>query len=194
MKELNFREQAFVALYLESFVARDAARKACYSDAVADVHAHKWVSLTSCPRNKQHVYDTIQAAVDAKYGEDVVDSSWVLKRARLLADFNISAFVRVGVDKKAVYDFSTASDDDWYCISEYTVDQLSKGGKDDKYDVERTKIKGHCKLRALELVGKHVSVQAFKDNVDISGQLTQVIMTPEEYKKARQEVLASDDC
>jgi len=194
MKELNYQEQAFKALYLQSFNATQAAIEAGYAESVAKHQAYKWVGITSCPVNKVHLRNAIQSAIEAAYPDNVVDSAWVLKRARLLADFNISAFIKVVGDKKAVYDFSTASDDDWYCISEYTVDQLSKGGKDDKYDVERTKIKGHCKLRALELVGKHVSVQAFKENVDISGQLTQVIMNADEYKKARQEVLADDDC
>jgi len=194
MKELNFQEQAFKALYLQSFNATQAAIGAGYAESVAAHQAYKWVGITSCPVNKIHLRNAIQADIDAAYGEDVVDSAWVLKRARLLADFNISAFITTDDYGNAVYDFSGASDDDWYCISEYTVDQINKGFGDDKYDVERTKIKGHCKLRALELVGKHVSVQAFKENVGLTGHITQVSMTVDEYKKARQEMLADDNC
>lgn len=183
-KELNFREQAFKALYLQSFNATQAALGAGYAESVAAHQAYKWVGITSCPVNKVHLRDAIQADIDSAYPEDVVDSAWVLKRARLLADFNINTFVKVGANKKAVYDFSEASHDDWYCISEYTVDQISKGGSDDIYDVERTKIKTHCKLRALELVGKHVSVQAFKDQVEHTGaiamEITRTVVDPDD--------------
>jgi hypothetical protein len=103
--------------------------------------------------------------VNEKMSDDVIDNAWVLKRASMLANFNISAFIVVGDDGQAYYDFSTATDEDWYCISEYTADQVIKGSGDNKYEVDRVKIKTHCKIKALELVGRHVNVQAFKDNV-----------------------------
>ena len=195
MKELNFQEQAFKALYLQSFVARDAARKAGYSDSVSDNHAWSWVSITGCPINKIHLRDAIQADIKEAYGDEIVDSAWVLKRARLLADFNISKFLITVGGRDAAYDFSGATVDDWYCIEEYTTEQsyrAAAGGE--PVPVDKMKIKAASKIQALKLVGQHVDVQAFRENVDISGQLTQVTMTADEYKKARQEVLASDDC
>lgn len=115
-----------------------------------------------------------QALIDAEalkevnermQNDAVIDNAWVLKRASLIADFNINAFIKVNSDGDAYYDFSDATDEDWYCISEYTADQVRKGSGDDKYYVDRVKIKTQCKMKALELVGRHVDVQAFKDNV-----------------------------
>lgn len=195
MKKLNFQEKAFVSLYVDSFNARQSALDAGYAVSVATVHAHRWVSLTSHPKNKRHVYESVRKAINKQYGEELVDSKWVLRRAKQLADFNISKFVTNDDEGKAVYDFSDATDDDWYCISEYTVDHLTKAGADDDtYNVERIKIKGHCKLRALELVGKHVDVQAFTERIEHSGEVIQIVMTADEYKKARQEMLDEDDC
>jgi phage terminase small subunit len=131
-------------------------------------------------------------AIAAK--ESVVNSAWVLERARRLADFDINKFIVVDELGNAVYDFSTASDDDWYCISEYTVDVVMKGKGNDTYPVERVKIKAESKIRALELCGKHVDVQAFKDNAEITGTVFNVTMSPEEYKKVREETIGSDDC
>jgi hypothetical protein len=124
-----------------------------------------------------------------------IDSAWVLKRAALLADFNLSSFVVTDVETgNAVYDFSEATDDDWYCISEYTLDKITKGTGGDTYDVERVKIKAHCKLRALELVGKHTTVQAFTERVEHTGVVGVAQLSVDEYKQARQDMLAHDDC
>ena len=42
--------------------------------------------------------------------------------------------------------------------------------------VDEIKIKTYCKIRALELVGKHVDVQAFKDRVEHSGLVQQTVI------------------
>ena len=123
-----------------------------------------------------------------------IDSAWVLERAGRLANFNISTFVTVDEHGTAFYDFSMATDDDWYCISEYTVDVITKGTAQDKYEVERVKLKTHCKLRALELVGKHTDVQAFKETIEHTGVVGIANLSTEDYKAARAEMLADDDC
>lgn len=104
--------------------------------------------------------------------QTAIDAEWVLKRAAMLADFNIASFIRVQDDGTAAYDFSTATDDDWYCISEYTADRIFKGMGDDLIPIERVKIKTACKLKALELVGKHIGVQAFKENIGMTAEVT----------------------
>ncbi len=80
----------------------------------------------------------------------------------------------------AIYDFSNATDEDWYCITEYTVGKAMKGIGDEKYEVENLKIKTSCKLRALELVGKHIDVQAFTKNIHMSTQWLCLKMTMEQ--------------
>lgn len=193
-KELNFQEQAFMGLYLQSMNATKAALGAGYSESVARNHAWSWVSITGCPVNKRHLRDAIRAEIDRIYGEEKVDKGWILRRAKLLADFNISKFIRNdGVD--AVYDFSTATQDDWYCIEEYVTEQSFRrvaGGE--TVPVDKLKIKTPSKIAALKLLGDHVDVQAFSENVNVSGEMTQVVMTADDYKKARQEMLKEDDC
>lgn len=97
-----------------------------------------------------------------------IDSLWVLKRAALLADFNINKFIKVE-NGEAIYDFSTADDDDWYCIHEVVHEVLLSKDGQTQVPVGKVKIKTYDKLRALELVGKHVSVGAFKDKIELSG-------------------------
>lgn len=107
---------------------------------------------------------------NSRFTKMSIDAGWVLHRAALLADFNIRKFIRTDSNGNAVYDFSNATDEDWYCISEYTVDEIAKGSGDGRYLVERVKLKTVDKIRALELVGRHVQVQAFRDNIDLSSK------------------------
>ncbi len=194
MKELNFQEQAFKALYLQSFNAPESARLAGYAESVCRVHAWSWVSITSCAPNKIHLRDAIHAEMTEHLQMERIDSEWVLKRARLLADFNIRKFITVTANGDAVYDFTEATDDDWYCIEEYTTEQAYRRTQGGQVPVDKLKIKTPSKVAALKLVGDHVKVQAFKENIEHSGTVTQINMTADEYKQARAEAMAQDDC
>lgn len=121
-----------------------------------------------------------------------IDRQWVLDRAAKMADFNIKKFIKIDEGGNAYYDFSTATDDDWYCINEYTVDVIPRGSGETKYTVDRIKLKTVDKLKALELVGRHVDVGAFKED-NSPTNIVAAIVTTEEYKRAREELMAKDD-
>lgn len=115
------------------------------------------------------------------------DADWVLVRAAALADFNIKKFITVDKTGRLFYDFTQATDLDWYCISEVTVRTIGQGVN--RIPVEEVKFKSVDKLRALEMVGKHVTVQAFKDNVEHSGRIEvtaieRVIVSPPAIENA----------
>lgn len=119
---------------------------------------------------EETIDESVDDLVEAQKDIDTmqIDVLWVLKRAALIADFNINKFIRVE-GNEAVYDFSSATDDDWYCISEYTADSSFVKGDCGMIPVDKLRLKSFDKLRALELVGKHVNVGAFKDKVELSG-------------------------
>lgn len=101
-----------------------------------------------------------------------VDALWILKRAVLLADFNINRFIAVH-NGNAVYDFTDATDDDWYCISEYTADTIERGTSDDenRYLVDKVKLKGYDKIRSLELVARFLPEEETQKDKDPLAQL-----------------------
>lgn len=195
-RELNLQEQAFAALYLQSFNATQAALEAGYAPGYARTRAWGWVSVTQCPPNKTHVRDAIQAEIEAIHGEEKIDKGWLLKRAKILADFNISKFLKISEDgSEAVYNFSKATPDDWWCIEEFAHDRsyrLAVSGED--IPADKIKIKTPSKIAALKLLGEHIDVGAFKQQVEITGQTTQVVMSADEYKRARREMINDDDC
>lgn len=106
-----------------------------------------------------------------------IDAQWVLHRVALLADFNINRFLTIDTNGQAYYDFRTATDDDWYCISEYTTEEISRGTQDNLILADKVKVKAYDKLRALELVGKHTSVRAFQERLELGGDPDNPIKT-----------------
>ena len=138
--------------------ATQAAIRAGYSEKTASEMGYENLS-------KPQIADAIADAMTERSAETKIDSAWVLKRAALLADFNIGKFVVVGDNGLGCYDFTSATLDDWYCIQEYTVKQVFKN----VIPVTEVKLKRFDVLRALELVGKHVDVQAFREVKEITG-------------------------
>lgn len=145
-------------------VSRSSTITNCYNEfkkphikAVIDQiqeHAVRESSISIDDIVQQSVDDLVEAQREVEVLK--IDGFWILQRAAMLANFNIKKFLSVDGQGKAVYDFREATDDDWYCISEYTVDEISRGSGDDIYDVERVKIKSFDKIRALELVARFI--------------------------------------
>lgn len=167
-KPLNAMEKVFVDEYLVLLKPEEAARRAGYSESTCKSKAYTWVKDGKCPANKRHVFDAIQKAKKARAERTQIDADWLLKRLAMIADFNINRFLTVNKLGQAYYDFSTATDDDWYCISELTSDQILKGKGDDIYEVERVKLKIMDRMKALEMIGRHIDVSAFRENLDVN--------------------------
>lgn len=98
-----------------------------------------------------------------------INAAWVLHKAALLANFNIRKFLKITDEGLAVYDFTTATMDDWYCIDEYAIGSLEMAGKVVRAD--KLKLKASPKIAALRLLGDHVDVQAFRQQVEHSGNV-----------------------
>ncbi len=128
--------------------------------------------------------ELIQADVSdivERHQRALLNATWILERTAQLASFNISSFIKVNeATGEAVYDFSEATEADWYCIQEVSCDPLllaAKDNKDDPIPVNKVKIKSYDKLRALELMGKHVDIGAFKEKVELSGDEKNPVQT-----------------
>lgn len=131
-------------------------------------------------RIKQAIADC-RKEVDAEVKEELkkvaIDKAYVQSKLQLLAEFNINKFIELK-NGAPYFNFKNATDEDWYCISEYTADRIIKGMDDDLHPCERVKIKANCKLKALELLGK--TVGAYTEKMEHSGATT--IIFDNDYK------------
>lgn len=169
----NVRETRFVEEYLVDMLSAPAAERAGYTHHTAYAHAHTWVTKrrTACPLNKRHVWDAVKQALADRARETKIDAMFVLQRLVQMVD----------ADPCDIIDEETGaymSIHDWPLVwrrmlSAADIQELY--GKDDNDNQikigEIVKYKFIDKLKAYEMLGKHVDVQAFKDHVKVEGQI-----------------------
>jgi len=162
-KKLTDKQQRFVEEYLIDLNATQAAIRAGYSEKTAD-RIGPQLLVKTC------VAEAINAAKSERSQKTAIDATYVLNRL-------------VEIDQMDVLDIL---DDDGHMrpvsqwpkvwrttLSGMDINRLKTIGEgDDAIESVLQKIKWPDKVKNLELIGKHVEVQAFKDKVEQSGSLT----------------------
>jgi len=164
----------FVDIYVIQFDAAAAAVEAGLSKKTAAAAGSRLLC-------KPEVSLAVAYVLEEKTKLARIDAAWVLKRLALLADFSIKRFIVVDPGTgKPYYDFAAATDEDWYCIDEITIDALrGRVREGTKIYVDSVKLKTVSKLAALKEVGNHTDVQAFRERAerDTGRKVTEVIRT-----------------
>src|SRR5690606_27443672 len=125
-----------------------------------------------------------------------VDADYVLQRLVEIDQMDVLDILTEGMSLKPVSDWPRI----WrQYLSGFDLAEMFEGSGDQREMVGiLKKIKWPDKVKNLELLGKHVGVQAFRDRVEHTGKnggpVEIAALTKEEYKQARQEMLADDDC
>lgn len=179
-KKLSAREYAFKDSYILTKNAYQSAINAGYAKTTALKKASLWVgkSRTSCPANKLHVWDAVHKALAEISEETNIDARFVLT--------NLAAMIQA--DPSDIIDEQTGAYKrihDWPLVwrrmlSAADVQEIweSQGqGQPKKKIGEIVKYKFIDKLKAFELLGKHVDVSAFVERHihevnDISDRIT----------------------
>lgn len=186
------KEEMILTHYLQYGCKTNAIR---YGYSTQNMSSKTVRNLAARFFRKPHIRVAIEIERELEMEAMRINSRWVLQRAVLLASFNIHRFVKVDDNGCAFFDFREATEDDWYCISEYSVKpmQKRKDGKD-VYKFQEVRLKPYSKIQALELVGKHIAVNAFKNEVTHTGELNVHHVDTSQYQKARKKMLEDDDC
>lgn len=153
---LTAKQQAFVIEYLVDLNATQAAIRAGYSKRGAKDQA--WQLM-----QRAEVAAAIKAAMEARNQRAQVDSDYVLQRLTAIDQMDLAEIH--GDDGKLL------PIKQWPIIWRQMVKEV---------DMKSGKVKFHDKLRALELIGKHVNVNAFRDQVEHSGSINLTNMTDDE--------------
>jgi phage terminase small subunit len=158
LKALTSKEQLFVDHMMVFSNAAKAARQAGYSETTADKKAPLWVgkSRESCPLNKRHVWDAYNENKAARSERLGLDSDWVLGRLSQEVQADMSdIFVAGTFDVKPVHEWPEI----WRTGLVAGYDVMNNGG------TLTTRIRFSDRTKRLEMIGKHVRVQAFKEQV-----------------------------
>lgn len=153
---LTAKQQAFVIEYLVDLNATQAAIRAGYSKRGAKDQA--WQLM-----QRPDIEAAVAAAMEARNKRAQVDADYVLQRLTAIDQMDLAEIH--GEDGKLL------PIRQWPIIWRQMVKEV---------DMKSGKVKFHDKLKALELIGKHVNVNAFRDQVEHSGSINLTNMTDDE--------------
>lgn len=178
-RELTAREQAFVAEYLVDLSAAAAARRAGYSQASSSRIA---VGLMARPA----IQARIAQAMEERAKRTKVNADWVIKRLEEQANADLADLFKPDGTLKRVLDWPQV----WRrgLVSGIETDQHLTGHGPTRHHTTVRKIRLADRSKIIELIGRHVDVQAFKDKVDMSLSMDQ--MSDEELEARKAEAMA----
>lgn len=162
-KKLSKKQETFVKEYLVDLNATHAAIRAGYSEKTA-----KQIGFQNL--RKDHIAIQVSAAMQKRSEETRIDSNYVLHRLTEIDQMDVLDILNNNGSVKSVSEWPKI----WrQFISGFDVSEVFTGGGDDReLSGLLKKIKWPDKIKNLELIGKHVDVQAFKEQVGHSGELT----------------------
>ena len=156
---MTVKRHRFVAEYLVDLNATQAAIRAGYAKKGAKDQAYQLMQLPE-------VAQAIEAAMGERNKRLQVDADYVLQRLTEIDQLDLADIF--GLDGKLM------PIRQWPLIWRQMVKEV---------DMKTGKVKFHDKLRALELIGKHVNVNAFREQVNHTGEINFTDMTDEELER-----------
>ncbi|WP_072391938.1 terminase small subunit [Hyphomicrobium sp. CS1BSMeth3] len=158
---LTGKRARFVQEFLKDLNGTQAAIRAGYSERTATVQAYELLR-----------HPDVAAAIDAakieRSREVGVDAAWVLRRLAAEAEADIADLYNSEGGLKPIHEWPLI----WRqgLVAGVDVEELFEGRGDDREHVGTLrKIKLSDRTRRLELIGKHISVNAFQDVIQHKG-------------------------
>jgi len=172
-KKLTNKQQCFVDEYLIDLNATQAAIRAGYSEKTARQTGTENLS-------KPVIAKAIDAATRKRSERTKIDADWVLKRLANEAEADMSELYNDDGSIKKIHDWPLVFRQG--LVSGMDVDEITVAGV--KIGVT-TKLKLSERIKRIELIGKHVDVQAFRERhehvVEGGVLVAPAGMTPEQW-------------
>ncbi len=157
------KQQRFVEEYLIDLNATQAAIRAGYSKKTA-----KQIGTENLA--KPVLQEAIAEAMAARSERTGIDADWVLRRLVEIDRTNMADFLVFPEDGgMPSFDLSAATPEQLAAIEGVQLDTHREKGEDGG-TVEKIKLTLPGKLKTLELIGKHVDVQAFAERHEHTGK------------------------
>lgn len=154
------KQAQFVREYLIDLNATQAAIRAGYSAQTASSQAERLL------RNVE-IAAAVKDAMDARAERTEVTADRVLEEFARIAFYDPSRVFSADDHGMPKIDYSAATEDDWRVVGEVSNETRREKGADGYPDAEiqKAKVKLHCKLTALGQIGKHLGM--FIDRKDV---------------------------
>jgi len=154
------KQQRFVEEYLVDLNATQAAIRAGYSAATASEIGYENLS-------KPQIADAIAEARAERSERTRIDADWLLTRLAAEAVADVAELYEDDGRIKPVRDWPLI----WRqgLVAGLEVETIGEGAGN------LTKVKLSDRIKRLELIGKHIDVQAFKDKIEHTGAIALVV-------------------
>lgn len=162
--QLTAKQAAFVKEYLIDLNATQAAMRAGYSKRTANPTACR---LLIDPL----VQAAIAEAMQARSERTGIDSDWVLRRLAEESEADIADIFDDQGQLRPVKDWPRVWRTGLVTGIESIEEYAGRGSDREAIGLVR-KVKLSDRIRHKELIGKHVNVQAFREQAEITGNLT----------------------
>ena len=177
VKKLTNKQQRFVDEYLLDLNATAAAKRAGYSKKTASQIGEENL-------RKLEISKLIKEAIDARSERTKIDADWLLKRLADEVTANVADIYNDNGSLKAVHEWPEI----WRTglVAGLDIVQEYETVDGEKKLVGRvSKIKLSDRIKRLELIGKHVDVQAFRERYEHTVEggvlVAPANMTPEQW-------------
>lgn len=186
---LTDKQRRFVDEYLVDLNATQAAIRAGYSQKTASSQGERLL------RNVE-VSLAVQEAQAKRSTRVQADADYVLRRLVEIDQMDVLDIMRDDMSLKPVSEWPLV----WRrYLSGFDLGEMFEGRGEEREMVGvLKKIKWPDKVKNLELLGRHVGVRAFREQVEHTGKnggpVEIATLSKEEYRQARREMLANDDC
>lgn len=156
MAELSPKQEMFCREYLIDLNATQAAIRAGYSAKTANVKGAQLLAIVS-------IQSRIAELLEARAKQVSADAAYVLRRLVEIDQMDVADILRPDMSFKPILEWP----DTWrrYIASVDLAEMYEGAGDDRELAGVLKKIKWPDKLKNLELLGKHVDVQAFREQV-----------------------------
>lgn len=176
MRKLNPRQARFVDEYLVDLNATQAAIRSGYSKKTAAQIGERLL-------RKVEIQQALSGRMKARETRTEITQDKVLAELARIAFGNKRALMKWGPDGVTLVDSETITDEDAAMVSEVSESVTEAGGT--------IKLKTHDKVKALELIGKHLGM--FGDKLELSGKgggpVQHVNMTPADIEAATESAM-----
>lgn len=154
-RKLTPKQARFVEEYLIDLNATQAAIRAGYSERTARFIAAENLS-------KPNIAAAIEVVLAERSEKTAIDAEWVLRRLVIEAEADVADLYDADGNLKPVHDWPEI----WRKGLVAGIDVEITGGD---WPVTIKKLRLSDRLKRIELIGKHVDINAFKERVEIDG-------------------------
>ena len=160
---MNKRQKLFVMEYLKDLNATQAAIRAGYSKKTAAEMGHENL-------RKPKIAAEISKTMEHRNKVVAVDAAYVLQRLKDIDDMDVVDILNEDLTIKPLSQWPRV----WRTmISGIDINTTRQRSDDDTVEESiLKKMKWPDKVKNLELLGKHVDIQAFNDRLEVTGKIT----------------------